>query len=141
MAVLYPSQEWCEAWKIAMNNSQAVQENGKNWGADFNGNFVFEITPGGGLDETTYLYMESKAGTCSASRMVEDPSGLDPGFYVTGAYPDFKEVIKGDKDFIEGVVRGLFKVKGDMSKIMRNAKFVRAVANSFTLFEAAYLGE
>jgi len=141
MAVLYPSQEWCDAWKDAMNNSEAVRENGKNWGADFNGNFVFEIAPGGGLDKTTYLYLEAKAGLCSVARVVDSPIGLDPGFHVTGDYPAFKNVVRGDKDFIEGVVRGLFKVKGDMSKIMRNAKFVRAVANSFTLFEATYLGE
>jgi hypothetical protein len=49
--------------------------------------------------------------------------------------------VRGEKDFIEGVVKGIFKVKGDMSKIMRNAKFIRAVADSISSFEASYLGE
>ncbi len=39
------------------------------------------------------------------------------------------------------VVRGALKLKGDMSKIMRNAKFVRAVANSISSFPNEYLGE
>jgi putative sterol carrier protein len=50
-------------------------------------------------------------------------------------------VVKGKKDFIEGVMKGIFKIKGDMSKIMRNAKFIRAVANSISSFKATYLGE
>jgi len=141
MAVLYPSQEWCEAWQKAVNDSPAVQETGQNWGTDFNGNFVFEVTPGGGLEKTAYVYLESEGGQCSDARMLDDPSEVDAGFLCTGSYGDYKKVVKGEKDFIEGVVRGLFKIKGDMSKIMRNAKFVRAVANSISSFEARYLGE
>jgi len=50
-------------------------------------------------------------------------------------------VVKGERDFIEGVVKGVFKLNGDMSKVMRNAKWIRAVANSISSFEASYLGE
>jgi len=50
-------------------------------------------------------------------------------------------VVKGEKDFIEGVVRGIFKLKGDTSKIMRNAKFIRAVSASISSFRSEYLGE
>ena len=73
--------------------------------------------------------------------MLKDPSERDPGFFVVGKYGDFKDVVKGDKDFIEGVVKGIFKLKGDMAKIMRNAKFIRAVANSISSFPNEHLGE
>jgi putative sterol carrier protein len=73
--------------------------------------------------------------------MMDGPGSLDPGFSVTGSYGDFKLVVKGEKDFIEMVVRGALKLKGDMSKIMRNAKFIRAVANSISSFPNEYLGE
>jgi putative sterol carrier protein len=141
MAVLYPSQEWCEAWQKAINESPAVQETGQNWGVDFNGNIVFEVQPGDGLETTTYVFMEAQGGKCSDARILEDPSLKEYGFYVTGNYADFKPVVKGEKDFIEGVVKGVFKLKGDMSKVMRNAKFIRAVADSISSFEAQYLGE
>jgi putative sterol carrier protein len=141
MAVLYPSNEWCEEWKTAINDSKAVQETGKNWGVDFNGNWVFEITPGGGLDKTTYVYLEAKAGKCTDARILDDPSEVDAGFFCTGPYEEFKHVVKGEKDFIEGVVRGIFKLTGDMARIMRNARFIRAVADSISTFEAEYLGE
>jgi len=138
---LYPSQEWCDAWKTALNNDPAVAETGKNWGVGFNGNWIFQIEPGGGLDKTMYLYLEAAAGKCTDARIVEDPSTMSPGFFVIGSYADFKPVVKGEKDFIEGVVKGVLKLKGDMSKIMRNAKFIRAVANSISSFKNEYLGE
>jgi putative sterol carrier protein len=138
---LYPSQEWCEKWKDALNNDPAVAETGKNWGVDFKGSLLFEVTPGSGLDKTHYVYLDAKEGKCLESRMMDDPGSLAPGFYVTGSYGDFKLVVKGEKDFIEMVVRGALKLKGDMSKIMRNAKFVRAVANSISSFPNEYLGE
>ena len=141
MAVLYPSQEWCKEWKKAINSSKAVQETGKNWGIDFNGDWIFEITPGAGLEETTYVYLAAEAGQCSDARLLTDPSEVEAGFICTGSYEDYKDAVKGEKDFIEGVVRGTFKLQGDMGKIMRNARFIRAVADSFSSFESEYLGE
>ncbi len=138
---LYPSQEWCDEWKNALNNDPAVAETGKNWGVDFNGHWLFEVQPGDGLEETAYLYLETAGGKCTDAQKIDDPSTVDPGFTATGTYGNFKPVVKGEKDFIEGVVKGSFKLKGDMSKIMRNAKFIRAVANSISSFPNEYLGE
>lgn len=141
MAVLYPSNEWCEEWKKAINSCEVIEKSGEKWGLDFNGNWLFEITPGGGLEKTTYLYLEAKEGKCTDSRLVENPSEVDAGFFCTGSYESFIPVIKGEKDFIEAVVRGVFKLKGNMMKLMMNAKFIRAVANSLSTFESEFLGE
>lgn len=141
MAVLYPSNEWCEAWKNALNSSETVQETGKDWGVGFNGNWVFELTPGGGLDRTTYLYLAAEAGKCTAAHLIDDPSEVDAGFLCTGSYEDFKQVVKGEKDFMGSVMRGNIRVKGNMSKIMRSARFIGAVADSLSSFQAEYLGE
>jgi len=138
---LYPSQEWCNEWKKAMNSDERIAETGKKWGVDFNGNWLFEITPSGGLKETAYVYLEAAAGKCSVARKLDDPSEGDPGFVVTGSYADFKQVVKGEADFLAGVVKGTFRIQGSMVKIMQFAKFIRAVANSISSFESEYLGE
>ncbi len=142
-AVLYPSQEWCESWKNALNNSDAVKAVAGAWGEGWNGSWVFEVTPNAGLTETAYIYIEPADGGRMATdcRLVSGPSDVEYGFLCTGTYEDFKYVVKGERDFIEGVVKSVFKVQGDMSKIMRNAKWIRAVANSISTFEASYLGE
>ena len=141
MAVLFPSNEWCQEWKKAINGSDAIAEAGKNWGSDFNGNWLFEITSGGGLDQNTYLYLETSEGKCSDSRLIENPSDVEAGFFCMGPYESFKSVVKGERDFIEGFVKGIFKLKGDMTKIMLNVGFIRALANSLSTFESNFLGE
>ena len=140
MAV-YPSQAWCDEWKKAINDDKRVAETGKNWGVDFNGNWLFMIAPDGGLEETAYVYLEAAAGKCSDARMLADPSEEKPGFVVTGSYADFKPVVKGEADFLAAVVKGTFKIQGNMVKIMQYARFVRAVANSISSFKSEYLGE
>ncbi len=141
MAVLYPSNEWCQEWKNAINSSEAAKNAGKDWGTDFNGNWLFEITPEGGLDETTYVYLEAKAGECADARLISDPSEVEVGFTCTGSYEDYKAAVKGEKDFIQGVVRGTFKLKGNMMKIMKYGMFIRAVANSLQSIDSKFLGE
>jgi hypothetical protein len=141
MEALYPSQEWADQWKAAINGSSAIAELGKEWGVGFNGNFLFELRPGGGLEEITYIYLEAAGGKCSDARKLTDASGLVPGFTVSGSYADFKPIVKGEKDFIEALLKGTFKMKGDMTKVMRYAKFMRAVANTLSSFKASYLGE
>ncbi len=138
---LYPSQEWCDEWRKAIDNDPLCKEYGQKWGVDFPGSFLFEITPGSGLDKTTYVYFDYKGGKVVESKIVDNPEDVEPAFRATGTYGDYKAVVKGEKDFVEGVVRGLFKLKGDMSKIMRNAKFIRAIANSISSFKNEYLGE
>jgi putative sterol carrier protein len=140
MAVLYPSQEWCDAWKEALNNDEALAEKGKNWGVDFNGNWLFVLEPSGGLEKTVYIYLEAREGKAGDVRMIDDPSSVEAGFMAIGSYADYKAVVKGEKDLLQGVMTGSFKLKGNMAKVMRNAKFIRAVANSISRFEADYLG-
>jgi putative sterol carrier protein len=143
MAVVYPSTEWAEEWRKVVNTSEPCKEAGKNWGVDFNGNFLFVIEPGSGLEKTTYLYFGYKAGECTDARVVDAPSEVNPGFTSTGPYENFKKVVKGEVDFIEMTMKGALVLKGDFGKIMRNAKFVRAVADSIKSIPVpvTYLGE
>jgi putative sterol carrier protein len=138
---LYPSQEWCDEWKKAINADARIAETGKTWGVDFNGNWLFEVTPGAGLEKTTYVYLEAAGGKCSLARLLDDPSNIEAGFVVTGSYADFKPVVKGESDFLAAVVKGTFKLRGSMVKIMQYARFIRAVANSICSFKSEYLGE
>ena len=141
MAVLYPSNEWCQEWKNAINSSENIKEAGKDWGVDFNGNWIFEITAGGGLDSTAYMYFEAKAGECTNIKLIDDPSEVEVGFYCTGSYEDYKGVIKGEKDFIQGVVKGTFKLKGNIMTVMKYGSFVRILVDSLQKLESEFLGE
>ena len=138
---MYPSQEWCDEWKKALNEDTRIVETGKNWGVDFKGSVLFEITPGDGLQETAYIYLEIPAGKCVDARTLVDSSDVDPGFSISGSYTEFKPVVMGKVDFLQSVVKGNIKLHGNMMTVMKNAKFIRAVANSISSFESEYLNE
>ena len=142
MTVLYPSQEWCDAWKAAINNSEDAEKTGKNWGVDFNGTFLFEITPDEGLQETTFIFLDDTGGKCKEARIVAGPEDVDAGYHVKGPYSTFKKIVKGEMHFIESLIRGkVRRMSGDMGKLMRSAPFIGFVADSISSFEAEYLGE
>ena len=140
MAVLYPSQEWCDEWKNAINSNKACREKGENWGVEFDGTFLFEIAADEGLQETRYIYFDGKGGTCHQARIVPGPQELQVGFHVRGPYSIYKKVVKGEMHFIESLVRGkIRRLSGDFGNIMRNAPFIGELAASISSFEAEYL--
>jgi putative sterol carrier protein len=141
MAALYPSNEWCQQWKNAINSIETVKEAGKDWGVTFNGNWIFEIASGGGLDHTTYMYLEAKAGECTDIRLIKDPSEVEVGFYCTGSYEDYKAAVKSEADFIQGVVKGTFKLKGNIMTVMKYGGFVRILVDSLQKIESEFLGD
>jgi putative sterol carrier protein len=138
---IYPSQAWCDEWKKAINQDEWVLKTGQKWGVDFNGNWLFQVTPGDGLENTVYVYLVAAAGKCTQARFLSEPPEEEPGFVVSGSYTDFKPVVKGESDFLAGVVKGTFKIQGDRFKLMQYAKFIRAVANSISSFESEFLEE
>jgi putative sterol carrier protein len=141
MAALYPTNEWCQEWKNAINNSDAIKEAGKDWGTDFNGNWIFEIKAGDGLDNTSYMFLEAKAGECTDIRLIDDPSEVESGFYCTGSYKDYKAAVKGEKDFIQGVVKGTFKLKGNIMTVMKYGGFIRILVDSLQKIESEFFEE
>lgn len=142
MAVLYPSDKWCEAARDALNNNPELIRLGQKWGVGFNGDWIYEIEPGAGLEKTTYLFIQYKAGKCQNAAMVSDPSKVECGFHVKGAYADFKDVMAGKKEFIEGMVRAKFKkVTGDGKHLMRNAKFSKVFTETLRSIDTVFLDD
>jgi putative sterol carrier protein len=141
MAFIFPSPEWCSECMKKLNESEAVAATGKNWGVGFNGNWVFEAQPGAGLEQPIFLYMEMGGGKCSDCRIIGEPSEVDAGYYCYGSYGDFKAVVKGERDFIGAAMKGDFKVKGDMSRVVKNAKYVAALARVLSTVDSEFLGE
>ena len=142
MSVLYPSDKWCEAAVDALNSNPELIRLGKKWGVGFNGDWIYEIEPGAGLEKTTYLFIRYKAGKCRGAGIVSDPSKVECGFHVKGSYADFKDVMSGKKEFIEGMVRAKFKkVTGDGKQLMRNAKFSKVFTDTLRSIDTVFLDD
>jgi putative sterol carrier protein len=44
MTEWFPSREWLDEYQAALNNNETYQEASEDWGVDFEGDFIFEIT-------------------------------------------------------------------------------------------------
>jgi putative sterol carrier protein len=119
MAKEYPTEEWFEAWREAVNNNEEYAQKASDWGVDFNGDYVFGIESDDRLPEDKYFYIGLEGGKCTGVEEIEDPSQVDVGFVYRGNYSDFVKLNEGDLDPIEAMMSGIFSIDGDMQKILQ----------------------
>jgi len=114
------AEEWIDAYKEKLNESDQYSHAGEGWGEGFNGDFIFEIQPDDTYDgEPVYLYLKLKNGACLDAYVAEDPESEDNGFAFRGAYSNWKKLVDGELDPVEGMMDGTFELDGDMQKVMQ----------------------
>lgn len=115
--------EWMDEWMRTVNQETDYDETGEGWGVDFNGDYIFEITPSGDLDEPIYNYAEVKDGEVLSSRHLSDDEVEEVqdevGFVYRGSYDSWKELCHGEVGPIDGLMSGKFDLDGDMQKVLQ----------------------
>jgi putative sterol carrier protein len=122
MAYKLPSEagQWIGEYQDKLNESEEYTRAGEGWGVGFNGDFLFHIQPDSSYDgEPVYLYIAVKNGACENAYVAEDPDGEDWGFAFRGGAANWKKLIEGDLDPVEGMMDGTFDLDGDMQKVMQ----------------------
>jgi putative sterol carrier protein len=116
----FPSEEWTQALRIALNNSRAYREAGKPW--TFGS--VAMIVRGGpadGVRQDAGMVLYVHQGECRGARYVEgvrDPE--DAAFVIVASYACWKDVIEGKLDPIKGMMEGKLKLaRGHLPTIIR----------------------
>ncbi|MCT9097324.1 SCP2 sterol-binding domain-containing protein [Haloarchaeobius sp. HME9146] len=122
MTIAMPSEAgaWIDAWQDKLNESEKYSEVGAGWGVGFNGSFLFVIEPDTLYDgEPVILYVDLEDGECTEAKQVDSEDDVDWGFAFRGSYSDWKELVHGDLDAIEGMMGGRFDLDGDMQKVLQ----------------------
>jgi putative sterol carrier protein len=122
MALKLPSEsdEWIDEYQEKLNESEEYSEAGEGWGIGFNGDFIFEIQPDDTYDgDSLYLFVGVEDGSCHDAYQTDDPDDEDWGFAFRGGYADWKRLIQGEVDPVEGMMDGTFDLDGDMQKVLQ----------------------
>ena len=114
--VLFPSDEWIKRFQKELNNNKTYEEAAKNW----EGDFLFVITPDEELKEQVIFYVDLWHGKCRDAFLTD--GAKKAAFVFKGPYSNWKKVIKKELDPIRGLIRGLFTVDGDSKQIIDYAK-------------------
>jgi putative sterol carrier protein len=116
----FPSEEWTEAYKNALNNNRAYREAGKPWtfGAVA---MIVRCDLSLGIEHDVGMILDVHRGECRGARFVErigDPE--EAAFVIVASYERWRDVIEGRLDPIKGMMEGKLKLtKGHLPTIIR----------------------
>ena len=111
----FPSEGWIRAFKEELNRNKDYAEAAK----DGEGNFLFIVNPDERLDQETIFYVDLWHGKCRDVGVVSSRDEKETEFVYEGPYGNWLRLIDGEIDPIKGIMMRKFKLRGDMSKIMR----------------------
>ena len=134
MPYLFPSPEWVEAFKDALNASEAYKVSAAKW----EGDFYFVISAGEGLEEPVKFYLDLWHGECRDAYIVEGDDDKKPEFIIEGKLGTFKQIFDGKLDPIRALVSRKLKLKGNLGKIMRSVKATLDLVNAAGSIDTVY---
>jgi len=120
----FPSDEWVDQFKKALNKNAAYAEVAKDW----EGDFLFVITPDEQWSKETILYIDLWHGKCRKAFITDKKQKA--AFVFKGPYANWKKVIKKELDPIRGLIRGLFFLEGDSKVILDQTKAAQELVNT-----------
>lgn len=77
-----------------------------------------------------YAFVGLENGGCTGTDIVGGLEEKDHGFVLTGSYDNWKKLVKGELDAVQGVMRGDLELDGEMQKVM---KFTKATQRMTTI--------
>lgn len=122
--VKFPSDEWIKIFKEELNKSKEYEEAAKDW----EGDFLFIVTPDEELKEEVTFYVDLWHGKCRDAYLVEGEKTA--AFEFKGPYSSWKKVINKELDPIRGLIRGMFTVEGDSKVILDQSKAAQELVNT-----------
>ena len=127
----FPSKEWTEALRIALNSDRAYREAGKPWTFGSVA-MIVRSDPANGIARNAGMILDVHQGECRGARFVEGvDDSVDAEFVIVASYARWKDVIERKLDPIKGMMEGKLKlVRGHLPTIIRFVEPARIVVAS-----------
>ncbi len=122
MAVKFPSDEWIKELCQKLNESESYSRSAKDW----EGDFIFTMDPDD-KHKAAYLYMDLYHGKCRGARLLSSPDEVSAEYVLSANFDNWRKVINGKLDPIQGMMTRKLKLKGNMMKIMRYPKAAKEI--------------
>jgi putative sterol carrier protein len=129
MAFKFPSDEWIKELSKKLNESEAYEKSAKDW----EGDFVFIVEPDDAYDATAYLYLGLYHGKSPTAGVLASPDERETEFVLSAPFSNWRKVIEGTLDPIQGMMTKKLKVQGNMMKILRYPKAAKEIVTCCAL--------
>ncbi len=123
MGIRFPSDEWIKALKDQLNASEAYARSAADW----EGDFIFVAEPDAAYPTPSYLFLGLYHGKCTEAIMLQSQDERKAEFVITAPFSNWRLVIEGKLDPIQGMMTRKLKLQGNMMKIMRYPKAAKEI--------------
>ena len=118
MAIKFISDEWIKELSRQLNASKDYERSAKDW----EGDFVFVIEPDESHPNHAYFFLGLLHGKSPDAALVASENERKAEFKIRAPYGNWRRVIEGRLDPIQGMMTGKLKLQGNLLKIMRYPK-------------------
>jgi putative sterol carrier protein len=123
MSYKFPSDEWIKELKNQLNTSPDYERSAKNW----EGDFVFIVEPDESYKETKSMYLDLHHGKSRDARLLSNPSELKAAYTISATYSNWRKVIEGKLDPIQGMLMRKLKLEGNLMQVLRYPKAAQEI--------------
>jgi putative sterol carrier protein len=124
------TQEWMDAWKQKIVESQEYKEIAKNWEGSVS--ITVNADPSKNVLQPVYLFTDYWHGEVRDFFICDQAKAQTANFIMTGDYARWKQVAKKELDATKALMQGKLKLKGDLTYVVRNVKTVNKVVDILT---------
>ncbi len=115
----FPSAEWAEAYRVALNESPAYREAAKAWVGDI----LLLVRPAEANAPAPGVHLTLAHGECSAATYHPDAREVASEFVYEGSPENWGRLMRREVAPGKAILDGTFRIKGNLAKAMR---FTRA---------------
>ncbi len=115
----FPSAEWAEAYRTALNENAAYRAAAKAWVGDI---LLLVVPPTPGAPAPG-VHLDLADGGCRQATYYEDARNVASEFVYEGTPENWARLMRHELDPVKAILDGTFRVRGNLAKLMR---FTRA---------------
>jgi putative sterol carrier protein len=132
--VPFATDGWIKRLGDECNKSETYREAAKNW----EGDLYIIVEPEGRLQDAVYMYLDLYHGQCRQAFVPMDYTTITPEFYISGPVSVWKAIAEKKLDPMKALFTRQITLRGNMAKVLKNAKAANELVNCTTKFETEF---
>lgn len=122
----FPSAEWAQAYRDALNANPAYKEAAAAW----EGDILLLVRPSDPEAPAPGIHLALAHGECSAATYHDDARTVASEFVFEGSPENWQRLMRREVDPVKAILDGTFKIRGNLAKMMRFTRAAKELVDS-----------
>lgn len=122
----FPSGEWAEAYRRALNASAEYREAAAAW----EGDILFRVVPAAPDAPAPGIHLALARGECTAATYHADSRSVASEFVYEGTAENWQRLLRKEIDPVKSILNGTFRMRGNLLKASRFTRAAKALVET-----------